>query len=114
MNKFFSVLALSMFFLTWAMPLPLFADDNGRGEGSGGATHDRQKKVENGSGSSAMDHQKKSVLEYKDPGEAKTSGYKNEGSVGASQVREAEKRIIKRRSDSSSRSRDKVRRREGS
>lgn len=111
MNKFFSVLALSVFFITWAIPFPLFADDNSRGEGSGGATHDRPKKVENEIGSTTVDHQKKSVLEYKDPGEAKTSGYKNEGRVGASQVREAEKRIIKRRTD---RSRHNVRRREGS
>ncbi len=58
MNKFLSGLALSLFFIPLAMPLPLFADDPGRGEGSGGATHDRQIKIETGSGSPALDHQK--------------------------------------------------------
>lgn len=114
MNKFLSGLALSLFFITLAMPLPLFADDPGRGEGSRGATHDPQKKAGIGSGSLALDHQKKSVLEYKDPGAAKTFGYRNEDRVGASHVREAEKRIIKRRSANSSRPRYKVKRREGS
>jgi len=96
------------------MPLPLFADDPGHGEGSGGATHDRQKIIETGSGSPALDHQKKSVLDYKDPGAAKTFGYRNESRVGASQVREAEKRILKHPSVNSSRLRHKVRKREGS
>lgn len=114
MNKFLSGLALSLFFIPLAMPLPLFADDPGRGEGSGGATHDWQIKIETRSGSPALDHQKKSVLDYKNPGATKTFGYTNEGSVGASQVREAEKRILKHPSVNSSRPRHKVRKREGS
>lgn len=114
MNKILSVLALSLFFITLAMPLPLFADGPGQREGNGGTTHDQVKKVEEGSGSSATDHQKKSVLLYKNRHEGKNFDYKNEDRVGASTVREAEKRVLKRRSVNSSRPRHKVRRREGS
>ena len=75
MNKFLSLSALSVFFIALAMPLPLFADGN-RGEGGGGDSHDRHKKVEEGSGSSAMDQHKKSTMEYKNHPEGKASDYK--------------------------------------
>jgi len=113
MNKFLSLSALSVFFIALAMPLPLFADGN-RGEGGGGDSHDRQKKVEEGSGSSAMDQHKKSTMEYKNHPEGKASDYKKEGSDGMDKAHQTGKDAMEHGSDSSSNSDMKSKMREGS
>ena len=114
MNRLFSLLSLSTLFIALAMPLPLLADHDGRGEGSGGAKSDRQKISEEGSGSSAMDHQKKSSMEYKDHDMAKNSDYKNEGSEGMGKVHKAGQGNMAPGSDSASQPRQKAKMREGS
>jgi len=114
MNKLLSLLPLSLLFIALTIPLPLYADDGGRGEGSGGATSDRQKRVEEGSGSSTMDHQKKSSMEYKDHGEAKKSEYKDEGSAGMGKAQKAGQGTLEQGSDHGSQTRVKAKMREGS
>ena len=114
MNRLFFLLFLSILFIALAMPLPLFADDDGRGEGSGGATLNRHKQVEEGSGSSAIDHQKKSSMEYKDHHDGKSSGYKKEGRNGMGKAHQYDKDAMGHDSDHGSQTSNKANMREGS
>jgi len=114
MNKSLSLLSLSLLLIALAMPFSLFADDGGRGEGSGGDHSDQQKIVEEGSGSSTLDHKKKSSLKYKDPNTTKNYDTKNKGIDGMDKAHKAEMESMRHGSDHGSESRHESKMREGS